>query len=91
MAVLHLPYYHEVDLFLTRFVRSISNILLNLNLTQPHSTSLEQSTDSVGIGEGLLTTGSCSAKSKMEIDEYGLVAGSDLTSASQSIEEATGQ
>jgi hypothetical protein len=30
---------------------------------------LEQPTDSVDIGEGLLTTGLCSAKSKVEIDE----------------------
>jgi hypothetical protein len=53
--------------------------------------SAEQSTDSADIGKGLPTTGSCSAKSKVEIDEYDLVAGSDLTSASHSVEEAAGQ
>ena len=54
-------------------------------------TSAEQSTDSADIGEGLPTTRSCSVKSKVEIDEYDLVADSDLTSASHAVEEAAGQ
>ena len=54
-------------------------------------TSAEQFTDSADIGEGLPTTGSCPAKSKVEIDGYDLVAGSDFTSASHAVEEAAGQ
>ena len=78
-----LPYFHDADPFLAQYVTPISNTCSPPTL----STSPEQSTDSADTGEGPPAAGSCSAKSKLEIDEYDLVAGSDLTFASHLVEE----